>query len=97
MTLLHISERAHTDLDEIWRYSLEQWSQARADAYYLALRDKLKLVANRPEAGSTVDVRPTCRKILSGSHYIYYRAKSDRVEILRVLHQSMDVRRHLAP
>ena len=97
MSRLHISDRARSDLDAIWRYSFEQWAQARADDYYLALREKLHQIATAPESGAAVDVRPTCRKILSGSHYIYYRAVPGGVEVLRVLHQSMDVRRHLAP
>ena len=97
MTRLHISDRARDDLVEIWRYSLEQWNQARADEYYLALSDVMRLVAERPGSGAAVDVQPSCRKMLSGSHYIYYREQPSRVEILRVLHQSMDVRRHLAP
>jgi len=97
MLRLHISDRARDDLDGIWRHSLEQWAQARADEYYLAIRDKLKLIVAQPEIGVAVDVRPNCRKILSGSHYVYYRTVPGGLEILRILHQSMDVRRHLTP
>ena len=95
MPRIDISERAHRDLDAIWQYSFKQWSNAKADEYYLAIRDKLRAALADPESGLPVEIRPGCRKLLSGSHIIYYRPVADGIEIIRVLHQSMDVRRHL--
>ncbi|WP_369684713.1 type II toxin-antitoxin system RelE/ParE family toxin [Devosia ginsengisoli] len=79
----------------IWRYSFEQWSKTQADEYYLALRNQLKAALANPDSGVPVTIRPGHRKLLSGSHFIYYRAVDDGIEIIRVLHQNMDVRRHL--
>jgi len=95
MSQIHISDAARRDLDAIWRYSVNRWSRAQADAYYLDLRHQLRAALANPESGVAVDIRPSCRKRLSGSHFIYYRPAVDGIDIIRVLHQSMDVRRHL--
>jgi toxin ParE1/3/4 len=96
MPRIDISEEAHRDLDSIWQYSLTQWSEAKADEYYLALRDTLIAALADPDSGTPVEIRPGCRKLLSGSHFIYYRPVAGGIEIIRVLHQAMDVRRHLS-
>ena len=95
MSRIHISDEARRDLDAIWRYTAKQWSRAQADAYYLDLRRQLKAALANPVSGVPVDIRPSCRKLLSGAHFIYYRPVIDGIEVIRILHQSMDVRRHL--
>lgn len=95
MSRIQISLQARRDLDSIWLYSLKRWSKAQADEYYLALREQLKTALVDPDSGVAVAIRPGLRKLLSGSHYIYYRPVANGIEIIRVLHQSMDVHQHI--
>lgn len=57
--------------------------------------DALDDLARGDIVGIPVDIRPGIRKYLLLSHAIYSRTTADAIEILRILHQSMDVRRHL--
>jgi toxin ParE1/3/4 len=55
-----------------------------------------RAVAN-PRIGRVCDeIRPGYRKLAAGSHILYYPVRPDGViDIVRVLHQRMDVDRHL--
>ena len=44
---------------------------------------------------SAEEIRAGYRKVTVGSHVMFFRMQSDVVEIIRILHQSMDVERHL--
>lgn len=67
--------RAEADLAEIWNYSRDQWSIARADEYVGALFDAMARLAEKPSCGrSAEDIRPGYRKQKVRSHVIFYRA-----------------------
>jgi toxin ParE1/3/4 len=41
------------------------------------------------------EIRPDFQKHLCGSHAIYFLMYADRLDVIRILHQSQDVKRHL--
>lgn len=95
MLELRLKPKARRDLDDIWLYSRERWSEDQANKYYASLSDALKSLLVDADKGTPVDIRRGYRKWLSGSHVIYYRATPEGIEVVRILHQAMDVRRHL--
>ena len=82
-------------MSDIWRYTAEQWSEERADGYYQGIADALADLAAGNSIGIPVDVRPGVQKCLFNSHAIYFRVSGQTIQILRILHQAMDARRHL--
>lgn len=92
---LDLSLAAKADIDAIWQYTASTWSIDQADNYFNGIADALENLAYRRIAGTAVDIRPGIQKCLHGSHAIYFRWSVERLEILRILHQSMDVSRHL--
>ena len=53
-------------------------------------------VANDPYRGRPCDdIRAGYYKLSVGSHVLFYRLIPDGVDIVRILHQSMDFGRHL--
>jgi plasmid stabilization system protein ParE len=52
-----LSRRARQDLVEIYTFSYERFGETKADAYLLALRERLQLLAEQPHLGKRVDVR----------------------------------------
>ena len=48
-----------------------------------------------PSGRSAEEIRAGCRKAAVGSHVMFYRVCADVVEIIRILHRSMDVDRHI--
>ncbi len=54
------------------------------------------MLAEQPTQVRTGDeLAPGLRRVEYQSHVVFYLSKDDRVRIVRVLHQRMDVTRHL--
>ncbi|MBP2157626.1 MULTISPECIES: type II toxin-antitoxin system RelE/ParE family toxin [Asticcacaulis] len=90
-----LSRRAEADLIGIAHYSSETFGIERARVYRDGLIDMFDRLAANPELGAAFPLRPGVRKHIYQSHAIFYRVSADRVSILRILHQGMDVLRHL--
>lgn len=88
-----ISEKALEDLENIWLYTLESWSAEQADRYYNLLIDECEYVSNHFESGKSYDfIKKGYKAAIVKSHLIFYRSAEDGVvEIIRILHQSMDI------
>ena len=97
MTGYRLSPSAQADLAEIWDYSARHWSADRADRYILAIRDACDALANGRRQGRAIDaIRPGYRKLPIASHVLFFRrATGGMIEVVRILHQSMDVTSHL--
>ena len=84
------------DLNHIWRYTFDRWSKTQADRYLLSLDDAIQQLATQPETGRSLDtIRPGYRSIQVGRHIVFYTFTDDALSIRRVLHERMDVGRHL--
>jgi len=92
---LRFLPKTEADLADIWRYSAEQWGVNQAERYIDDIRDVCRALAAGRHQGRAVDVRPGYLKYLVGRHMLYFRERSDRLDIIRILHGAMDVNRHL--
>ena len=92
-----LTTAARSDLITIGRFTSDKWGKRQRDKYLKQLDDAFKLLARQPEIGiSTADIKPGYRKFSQGSHIIFYRAGTDsKIVVIRILHNSMDVDRHL--
>ena len=92
-----IRPRAREDLKTIWRYSFQQWGERQADRYLQQLDNGIRSLVDLPDIGVPCDhIRAGYRKLQVNRHLIFYRHRRDqRIEIVRVLHQAMDVQSHL--
>lgn len=87
---------AEEDLIGIWFYSFEQWGAAQADTYLDLLNEGIFRLAENPEIGADCGhIRPGYRHLSVRQHMVYYRIGQGRIDIIRVLHESMDADRHL--
>lgn len=87
---------ADDDLVEIYLYTFERWSRDQADMYTARIRatcDGIAVGSVRckpiPEFGGKYF------KASVGSHFIVCRRDADRLIIVRILHQRMDIVSHL--
>lgn len=93
---LVVTRAARADLEGIARYTEEQWGAARKRRYLNALRDRFGQIRRNPGLGTLRDdIRPGYRSVVSGRHVVFYRETKDRIEIVRVLHERMDMHQHL--
>jgi toxin ParE1/3/4 len=93
-----ISEKANEDIESIWLYTAEVWSTEQADRYYNLIFNEIEYIAENPLSGRNLShVRKNYRCTKVKSHFIFYRYRKSAavVEIVRILHQSMDVEERL--
>jgi toxin ParE1/3/4 len=88
--------KAISDLDSIWNYTVETWGEDQAERYLQMLNTSFNTIAKDPERGRPCDeIREDYLKIRAGRHTIFFRNELFGIDIIRILHQSMDVDRHL--
>lgn len=94
-----ISILASQDIESIWQYTYENWSIEQADRYVNLIVDEIEYVAEKPESGFDVSsLRQGYFRTKIKSHLIFYKIdqKNEIVEIIRILHQSMDIENRLS-
>ena len=95
---IKISKKALDDIESIWFFTAENWSVEQADRYYNTIFDEIEYLSVHPMSGrdySHVRKNYRCSKVKS--HLVFYRVNvsSNTVEIIRVLHQQMDIENRL--
>src|SRR4051794_35404435 len=97
MTGYVLSPAARNDLNHIWNYTARNWRTGQADRYILVIRDACAALADGNRRGRAIDdIRPGYRKLAVRSHFLFYRVtESGLIEVVRILHQRMDVSTHL--
>lgn len=91
-----ISNEAQNDIEHIWLYTSETWSTAQADRYYNLILDEIEFLAENPASGKDYShVRKGYLRSKVKSHFIFYRINLNEIEIIRVLHQQMDIESRL--
>ncbi len=92
-----ISKQAIEDLNDIWIYTLRKWSKEQADRYYDLMINEIEFVAGNFMTGKSAEqTRKNYRVTKMKSHLIFYRKIDDEiVEIVRILHQKMDIKKRL--
>jgi len=88
---LRISPRAAADLIEIWGYIADD-SVANADAFIDRLYETLQALGRQPGSGRRrEELAPGMQSFPYGRYVIFYRALTNAIEIVRVLHGARDI------
>jgi toxin ParE1/3/4 len=96
MRRLQWSDAARADLSKIARWSESRWGREQRVRYVAQLRARLSLLRDHPELGPEHGAdRPGLRKLIVGAHLAFYRHDDQRILVMRVLDQRMDIETHL--
>ena len=92
-----ISEKAISDLEKIWLFTVKKWSKEQADRYHNLIIDEIEYIVDNFELSRRMDyIRPGYRMTKVKSHLIFFKvAEGNIVEIIRILHQCMDIENRL--
>jgi len=93
-----ISLEAKNDIEKIWLYTFENWSLEQADRYLNLIFTEIEYIAENPYSGKDFStIRKEYFRTQIKSHFIFYKInkKQNKIEIIRVLHQRMDVENRL--
>ena len=98
MAEVRYTHKAVEDLTDIWNYTADVWSEQQADNYYEMLVASCRKIADNPELFGW-----EYRKLGEGiygfkvnRHIVFYRILSDGIEVVRILHERMDLSNRFA-
>jgi toxin ParE1/3/4 len=87
---------AGRDLDAIAVYTKKQWGARQAQLYVAALRADIETLADFPMRHELLHIDGShFRKLSSGHHLVFYVVEAYTVSVVRILHERMDIDRHL--
>lgn len=96
MSGYRLTPAARRDLSSIWDFTQKQWDLHQAEIYINEIRTAMEHIAERPDIGREVnEIRDGYRRYSVGSHLIFYIARNDTIDVIRILHHRMDPTRHL--
>jgi toxin ParE1/3/4 len=97
MTEYKLSVKAEQDLAEIYFFSYQKFGELKADAYLIGLEECLSNLANNPFLGRNIEhIRKGYFRYEYISHSVFYKPTGKGILVVRILHGSMDMERHLS-
>ena len=97
MAEFKLTNKAVKDLSKIWDYTFESWSENQADKYYEMLISSCQEIADNPQLGKNYDgIIQSLVGMKTNRHIIFYRTLNENyVEITRILHERMDLKKRI--
>lgn len=96
MARYSLRPRAREDLDSIGDYTFERWGERQEEIYLGLIHEALSSLGDDPDRGRGADdLVPGLRKVKAGRHLIFYFHSDSGIDVVRILHQSMDFERHI--
>jgi len=97
MASYFLTNKAVEDLSTIWDYTFDTWSEYQADKYYYMLLDSCQELADGKVVGKNYDeIKKEIIGSKIGQHILFYRKlKGIRIEIVRILHNRMDLKNRM--
>lgn|SRR5690606_33339650 len=97
MAKVILRQEAIDDLNDNWVYTFEEWSEKQADKYYANLEFACMQIGKNPELGKEYDgINRNLLGLRTGKHIIFYQIiTKDEIEVIRILHEQMDLKDRL--
>jgi toxin ParE1/3/4 len=98
MAKIGLSRKAISDLDGIWDYTVETWSEEQAAIYYRQIHAVILGLHSLPAFLEIKydTIKPGLLGHKVGHHILFYKKHDDgSIWIDRILHERMDYQRHL--
>lgn len=96
MATYFLSPQAQQSLKQISQYTTENFGERQRKKYLKMLRDKMRQIAKNPyQRKNRDDIKNGYYSVSAESHHVYYRIRDTQIEVIDVLHQSMEPALHL--
>lgn len=93
---IKLRPKAEEDLENIYQYSVNHWGYEQADKYIYELETNFRNLAQYRHIGRDCSyISPNLRAFYITPHIIYYKLISSGIAIVRILHESMDMEKHI--
>ncbi len=97
MAKVILRKEAIDDLNDIWIYTFEEWSEKQADKYYATLKFTSSQIGKNPQLGKEYEgVGRNLLGLRAGKHIVFYKiSNEDEIEVIRILHERMDLKNRI--
>jgi toxin ParE1/3/4 len=101
---VRLGQKAELDYVEILQWTAQTFGEGQASTYAATIALAIEALEGGPEitgAAAREDIQPGIRTLhvarqgRAGRHFVVFRATGSDIDILRLLHDSMDLPRHL--
>ena len=105
---VRLGRTAEADFENILRWTTEHFGETQARVYAETLTTTIKALATGPDVIAAVRRNDIAKGLMTlhvarggrrGRHFVIYRANEEiippAIDVLRLLHDSMDLRRHI--
>lgn len=95
MLKLLLSPQAINDLEDVFEYTVQNWSVTQAENYQNLLFESMNTMLRSPKIGTKYYfIKGEYRKLNSSKHIIFYRIEEATCIVVRILHERMDLNSH---
>ncbi|ADZ92025.1 type II toxin-antitoxin system RelE/ParE family toxin [Marinomonas mediterranea] len=92
---ISIRPLARQDMLDIWQYTYDTWGTSQADSYIKDMSVSFEMLAESPLLGREAGYIQVGIRLHPYKHYIIlYQFTENKLDIVRVLHERMDISRH---
>ncbi len=97
MANFSFTRQAVNDINNIWNYTYEHWSEKQADKYYNDLITQCAILSGNPETGQDYSkLIEDLKGFKVNKHIIFYnQSGKNTIVIERILHERMDLKTRL--
>ena len=94
--VFRLTPKAVADLEDIWSYTAQQWSPEQAEEYHASLLSAITGLSEGKLVWQQADhIRLGYLKFRVQSHVIFFKITALHLDVIRILHKSMDFGAHL--
>ena len=94
---LDFTKAAVADLQSIRNYTLETWGLDQERIYLDSIWNRFEEILADPDKWrQREDLFPGCQIAAQGKHVILFRIEGTVIQIVRILHNAMDYKRHVS-
>lgn len=97
MVKVILRQEAINDLTDIWNYTLQKWSEKQADQYHQAIKSVCNEIGKNPNIGKPYfEINRNLLGLKLGKHIVFYcQTSEDEIDVIRILHERMDLKNRL--
>lgn len=97
MTQIQFTNAARQDLKNIFSYTIHTWGKPQAQKYSEQLKQHVKKIAqNAAFCKPVLHGQRNLKQSTVGRHLIISEQTEDKLLIVRILHEAMDIPRHIS-
>ncbi len=96
MLNIRLTQTAEQHLEDIWFYTLNEWSEEQANQYVGLIEQGVMQLPSNPYIGKArPDINKDLRFLQIQKHMVFYRVGTEYIDIIGILHSRMDAGKRL--